>query len=177
MARTEERMDGAASLVQGIVAAAAEPNGEFAVPLSAERVTAMRKEVVKQREMIDEGILSTIFAYMKKANDDGLNGMVVIFQKVLQLWAAEELVNAGIGNAVLERLLRADADQWDSLIAQATQAGEVDLEVLQAAVQSCVERVVLQQASGSYAQRVQAEFLREVMGRLRAGSKPETPSA
>lgn len=168
-------MEGAASLVQTIVAAAAEPNGEFAVPLSAERVTAMRNEMVKQRELIDEGILSTVFAYMKKANEDGLNGMVIIFQKLLQLWAAEELITAGTGNAILERLLRADSADWDALIQQAAQAGEVDLEVMQAAVQSCVERVVLQQASGSYAQRVQAEFLREVMGRMRAASQPGSP--
>ncbi len=177
MARTEERMDGAASLVQSIVATAAEANGEFAVPLSAERVAAMRSEIVKQKEQIDEGILSTVFAYMKKANEDGLNGMVVIFQKLLQLWAAEELITAGINNPVLERLLRADADEWDNLIKQATQAGEIDLEVMQAAVQSCVERVVLQQASGSYAQRVQAEFLREVMGRVRAASLPGSSPA
>ena len=170
-------MDGAASLVQSIVATAAESNGEFVLPLTAERVTAMRSEIAKQREQIDEGILSTVFAYMKKANEDGLNGMVIIFQKMLQLWAAEELVSAGVNNAVLERLLRADADEWDALIQQATQAGEIDLEVMQAAVQSSVERVVLQQASGSYAQRVQAEFLREVMGRLRAVSQPGSPPA
>ena len=98
---------------------------------------------------------------------DGLDGMVVIFQKLLQLWAAEELVAAGAGNAVLERLLLVDEEEWSGILAAAIEAGETDAEAMQAAVQGCVERVVLQQASGSYGQRVQAEFLRELLSRLR----------
>jgi hypothetical protein len=199
MQRTEERMDGAAELVQGLIASAAEENGEFIVPLKPERVKFMRNKVALARAQIDEGILSTVFAYMKKANEvrrqptlllpighpdisllsrpslvshhllvqDGLDGMVVIFQKLLQLWAAEELVAAGAGNAVLERLLLVDEEEWSGILAAAIEAGETDAEAMQAAVQGCVERVVLQQASGSYGQRVQAEFLRELLSRLR----------
>ena len=69
MQRTEERMDGAAELVQGLIASAAEENGEFIVPLKPERVKFMRNKVALARAQIDEGILSTVFAYMKKANE------------------------------------------------------------------------------------------------------------
>ena len=170
MARTEERMDGAAELVQSLIASAAEANGEFIVPLQTERVKLMRQKVASARTSIDEGILATIFAYMKKANEDNLEGMVVIFQKILQLWAAEELVVAGAGNKVLERLLLVEAEEWDMMLQAAIKANETDAEAMQAAVQSCVERVVLQQASGSYGQRVQAEFLRELMSRVKAAT-------
>ena len=36
---------------------------------------------------MDEGVLSCIFAYMKKASEDGLDGMVSIFQVLLSLLA------------------------------------------------------------------------------------------
>mmetsp|Transcript_38734 Transcript_38734/g.75746 ORF Transcript_38734/g.75746 Transcript_38734/m.75746 type:complete len:325 (+) Transcript_38734:1-975(+) len=173
LARTEEKMDDASELVQMLLASAAEENGEFDVPLKPERVAFMRNKVKEQREAIDEGILATIFAYMKKANEDKLDGLVVIMQKLLQLWAAEELVAAGPGNEVLERLLKVEESEWDGLLEAAVAAGETDQETMQAAVQSCVERVVLQQASGSYGQRVQAEFLRELLSRLKGKKKSE----
>jgi len=167
MARTEEKMDDASELVQTLLSSAAEENGEFDVPLKPERVAFMRAKVKEQRELIDEGILATVFAYMKKANEDQLDGLVLILQKLLQLWAAEELVAAGPGNEVLERLLLAEESEWDGLLQEAVAAGETDTESMQSAVQSCVERVVLQQASGSHGQRVQAEFLRELLSRLK----------
>ena len=175
--RTEEKMDGASKLIQDIVAEAAEPNGEFIVPLSASRVEAMRSKILQNLDSIDDGLLSTAFAYMKKAADDGLDGMVVILQKLLQLWAACDLVSAGEANPVVERLLRAESEGWDRIIADATggPSPETDREALVAAVQSSVERVVLQKASGSPAQRVQAEFLRELMARIRTAAAAPPP--
>jgi hypothetical protein len=172
--RTEEKMDSASKLIQEIVASAAEPNGEFIVPLSSARVQAMRALIQKNLESIDDGLLSTAFAYMKKAGDDGLEGMVIILQKMLQLWAACDLVSAGEVNAIVERLMQAESESWDRIIAEATTgpSPETDKEALVAAVQSSVERVVLQKASGSPAQRVQAEFLRELMARIRAAPAP-----
>jgi hypothetical protein len=167
--RTEEKMDSSSKLIQDIVSEAAEPNGEFIVPLSAARVAAMRARILKNMDAIDDGMLSTAFSFMKKASDDSLDGMVLIFQKFLQLWAACDLMSGAADN-VVKRLLQAESEGWDRIILEATTGAEpeTDKEALIAAVQSCVERVVLQKASGSPAQRIQAEFLRELMARIRA---------
>ena len=164
--RAEEQMDDAATVVQEIISKAAELSGEFKLPLSAERQGEMRKKIVADRDKVDEGVLTTIFAYMKKANEDGLDGMVVIFQKALQIFAAEELIAAKPGNVVLVRLLQSDTDNWDKILAESMGGDEpeTDEATLQGAVQACIEKVVLQKASGSYGQRVQAEFLKEIMG-------------
>ncbi|KAJ1496319.1 hypothetical protein T484DRAFT_1606697, partial [Baffinella frigidus] len=160
--RTTEKLDEASDVVQQILQKAAEASGEFILPLKPERLAAMRAEVVKNADILDEGVVSTVFSYMKRANDDGLDGMVLIFQKVLQLYASEELLASKPGNAVLERLLAADSDEWDAILS--------GLETLLGAVQRSVETVVLQKASGSYGQRVQAEFLREIMAKIRTAS-------
>ncbi|EKX32871.1 hypothetical protein GUITHDRAFT_120938 [Guillardia theta CCMP2712] len=168
--RTEEKLDDAAELIQGILSSAAEPNGEFIVPLKADKINTMRKKVSEKKQNLgDEGVLATVFAYMKKASEDRLDGMVVICQKLLQMWAAEELLAAGTSDEVLGRILRADADQWGSLLEEVLkgEAPQTDKDTLSASVQSCVEKVVLQKASGSYGQRVQAEFLRELMSKIR----------
>lgn len=101
---------------QGILAKAAEASGEFKMPLSDEKIAAMRNQIVEDREKIDEGVLATIFAYMKKANEDQLDGLVLIFQKALQLFAAEELLESKPKNPVLVRLLEADSDDWDAVL-------------------------------------------------------------
>lgn len=117
--RTTEKLDEASEVVQDILKKAAEENGEFALPLKAERLAEMRAEVRKNADSLDEGVISTIFAYMKKANEDGLDGMVLIFQKVLQLYASEELLASKPGDKVLEELLAADSDAWDGILARA----------------------------------------------------------
>lgn len=125
-------------------------------------------------EQVDEAVLSCLFAYMKKAGEDGLDGMVSIFQTMLQEWAAIELMEAKPGNDVLEKMLQEGADNWNGILKDALTSQE-EKDALLSAVQSCVEKVVLQKASGSFGQRVQAEFLREIMSRIR--DVPGAPSA
>ena len=125
---------------------------------------------------MDEAVLSCLFAYMKKAGEDGLDGMVSLFQTMLQEWAAIELMEAKPGNAVLEKMLNEGAGNWDAILKGALTSQE-DKDALLSAVQSCVEKVVLQKASGSFGQRVQAEFLREIMSRIRDVPNAPSPSA
>jgi predicted transcriptional regulator len=74
---TEDQLDERAKEVQNVVTAAAEPDGEFLVPLSAERIQSMQDEVAKlDPAIIDEGFLSTVDAWMNKSHQDGLDGMV-----------------------------------------------------------------------------------------------------
>ncbi len=44
-----------------------------------------------------QALLSNAFAWMRKASEDSLDGMVALLQKVLQLYAAKALSNSGAG--------------------------------------------------------------------------------
>ena len=44
-----------------------------------------------------QALLSNAFAWMRKASDDHLEGMVALLQKVLQLYAASTLSESGAG--------------------------------------------------------------------------------
>jgi hypothetical protein len=123
---------------------------------------------------VDEAVLSNAYAWMRKASDDGLDGMVVIVQRVLQLWAGRELAKPGAGaspdptaEALLQQLLAAPEEDWAALLAAAKAAGTSETGFTRV-LQQRMEAVVLGVANGSYAQRVQAEFLKEIEARAKA---------
>lgn len=196
---TEEKLDDRAMLVEKVVKAAAEPDsGEFLVPLSVERVDAMRA-VMKKMDPADqdEGFLSTIDAWMNKSHQDGLDGMVGILQKVLQMYAGNAIVRArvelqaNVGAAVagedqskadeivaeqqeagsepaaelMDTLLLMDTDEWDVSMKQKFAEDDTSQKALTSEIQRTMEAVVLGLESGSMAQRVQAEYLKELLTR------------
>lgn len=200
---TEDKLDESAKFVEDIVKAAAEPDsGEFLVPLTSERVDAMRAEISKlDSASMDEGFLSTVDAWMNKSHQDGMDGMVGILQKVLQIYAGTEIkraravLQANVGAAVsgksqgkadevlaeeereglkpaaalLEDLMEMDTDMWDSALSKSFADEEgVGPKALMGEVQRTIEGVVLGLENGSMAQRVQAEFLRELVSRVEA---------
>ena len=203
----EERLDDRAKDVEAVVKAAAEPDsGEFLVPLSAERVKAMREALAKlDRSALDEGFLSTVDSWMNKSHQDGMDGMVGILQKVLQMYAGMEIkraraeLQANVGAAVsgksqatadevlaeeerqgpkpaaalMERLMEVDAGLWDVELRKSFEDAEngVSSKALMGEVQRTIEGVVLGLENGSMAQRVQAEFLRELVQRIEALEK------
>lgn len=79
-----------------------------------------------------QALLSNAFAWMRKASDDQLDGMVALLQKLLQLYAARalsggrgsnaaaagEASEASSAEAVLERIVASDEEQWDNLLKQ-----------------------------------------------------------
>lgn len=206
----EERLDDRAKDVESVVQAAAEPDsGEFLVPLSAERVDAMRDALAKlDSAALDEGFLSTVDAWMNKSHQDGMDGMVGILQKVLQMYAGAEIrraraaLQANVGAAVsgksqatadevlaaeekqgpkpaaalMERLMQVDADLWDVEMRKSFEDAEsgVTSKALLGEVQRTIEGVVLGLENGSMAQRVQAEFLKELVQRIEALEKQMT---
>jgi len=196
---TEDRLDERATNVQDIVKAAAEPNGEFLVPLTPERIAAMRTSLQSiDSTSLDEGFLSTVDAWMKKSLDDGLDGMVAILQKVLQIYAGYAIKNArvklqaDVGASVsgqnqakvdevlaeqgsseptssvllMERLMETDTDMWGFELKKMFETGEVTPLSIKGEVQRTMEAVVLGLDNGSMAQRVQAEYLRELVTRI-----------
>jgi hypothetical protein len=201
---TEDTLDERAKEVEKVVKAASEPDsGEFLVPLSKERVEAMRKEVEGlEEESLNEGFLSTIDSWMNKAHQDGMDGMVTIMQTALQIYAGTTIararvrLQANVGAAVsgedqaaadavvdatkkgdsgmnsaasdlLEKLLHIDTDDWDVEIRSGIE-NDVAKEDLVSEVQKTMEAVILGLENGSMAQRVQAEFLRELVTRIEA---------
>lgn len=197
---TEENLDERAKDVEKVVKAASEPeSGEFLVPLSKERLDAMRSTLEElEVEDLNEAFLSTVDAWMNKAHQDGMDGMVTIMQKSLQIYAGTVIsrariqLQANVGAAVsgedqaaadvlaaaateesdaavlFEKILRIDTDEWDVEIRKEMEAGDVSKDALVSEVQRTMESVILGLENGSMAQRVQAEYLRELVTRVEA---------
>jgi hypothetical protein len=178
MTRTEQQLDSSAAALQEILRAAADARGEWELPLAPEQADALRDAVHARADAgaLDEALLSNCFAWMKKAGEDGLDGMVVLLQKVLQLYAARALASAaappgaagGAAEAALAALLGADEGAWGGELRARAAGGELSEPALMEALQRRMEGVVLGLPSGSYAQRVQAEFLKELEARAKA---------
>jgi len=177
---TEEQLDERAKEVEAVVKAAAEPKtGEFLVPLLPAQVEAMRKTLEGlEPSSLDEGFLSTVDAWMNKSHEDGMDGMVTILQKVLQMYSGVQIVRARerlsenkseptAAAELLAKLLTMDTDRWDSEIRSATKE-DVKPAALISEIQKTMETVVLGLENGSMAQRVQAEYLRELVTRAEA---------
>ena len=66
------------------MAKAADPmTGEFAVPLAPESIARMRDAV--NAAVVDERMLNTTYAWIRKSDEDKLDGMVHILQHLLQV--------------------------------------------------------------------------------------------
>ncbi len=202
---TEERLDEKAAMVEKIVVAAAEDDGEFLVPLSASKSQSLRDAVEALDDGdLDEGFLTTVDSWMDKSQKDGLDGMVVILQKVLQCYSGVAVKRsrsglsklgaevAGVADSssvastaaaasdeetpagsVFLRLLSSDAETWDSILNESLKEGIVGTGTVAAGellgeVQKTIEGCVLGLENGSMRQRVQAEFLRELVTRIEA---------
>jgi len=181
---TEETLDERAKEVETVLKAAAEPEtGDFLVPLLPQQVQAMRK-VVEELEpsSLDEGFLSTVDAFMNKSHQDGMDGMVEILQKCLQQYSGVSILRArkNIDNdddessdseatKLFDKLLEIDTDSWDDEIRKGLASSDgMSSQNLTNEIQKTMENVVLGLENGSMAQRVQAEYLRELVTRVEA---------
>lgn len=174
--KTNAQLTDSAGVLQEILKAAAdETTGEWTLPLPADKVAAMRAAMDARAEFIDEALLSNCFAWMRKASDDKLDGMVVILQKVLQIYASRALSldnvasdsgkSSSAAEDVLSELLNADEVTWAPIIRKKAQGGDISEISFLEALQRKMETVVLGLSSGSYSQRVQAEYLKELESR------------
>lgn len=178
---TEEQLDERAKEVQNVLAAAAEPDsGEFLVPLIPERIQAMQEKIeALDPSILDEGFLSTVDAWMNKSHQDGMDGMVGILQKVLQMVAGLQVQRARAAQeveesseaALFDALLKTDTDSWDTAIKEGIAENDVSAAELTSEVQRTMETVVLGLENGSMQQRVMAEYLRELVTRIEALGK------
>ncbi|CAJ1942954.1 unnamed protein product [Cylindrotheca closterium] len=179
---TEETLDERAREVEAVLKAAAEPEtGEFLVPLLPTQVQGMRKTLeALEPSSLDEGFLSTVDAWMNKSHQDGMDGMVGILQKVLQMYSGIQIKRAKENmesaestpaSELFEKLLQTDTELWDVEIRNGTK--EIKCSPLVREIQKTMESVVLGLENGSMAQRVQAEYLRELITRVEAIQQKE----
>jgi len=191
----EEKMELLGERVKAVLLEAAEEDGEFYVPLKPSKVQAMRSKVDSfSLAELDEGFLTTVESWMDRSSKDGLDGMVVIFQTVLQAYsgsviersrdnliktvaeavAGEEMEAEKGGNSdspageFFTGMLRADPQTWDSLLLTLPTEDGADFNDLLNEIQKTIEGVVLGMENGSMGQRVCAEFLREMVTRVEA---------
>ena len=106
--------------------------------------------------------------------------MVGILQKVLQMYAGLQIKRAlerqgqetagSSDDATVNMydLLTADAEHWDALL---NTQQEPAVSLIKRDVQKTMESVVLSLETGSMAQQVQAEFLKELLQRVESAEK------
>ncbi|GFR43033.1 hypothetical protein Agub_g4037, partial [Astrephomene gubernaculifera] len=167
--RTEQQLEDSGRVLQDILVAAADEKGEWYLPLSDEQLQRMRQALERHSARLDEALLSNAFAWIKKSSEDGFNDMVQLLQAVLQLYAARQLRSgetSGVEGA-LNQVLSAPERQWVPLLRSLAGEGAISEAGFSEALQRRMEGVVLGLQSGSYAQRVQAEYLKELEGRAR----------
>lgn len=111
---------------------------------------------------------------------DGMDLMVGILQKVLQMYAGLQIKRAlerqgqetagSSDDATVNMydLLTADAEHWDALL---NTQQEPAVSLIKRDVQKTMESVVLSLETGSMAQQVQAEFLKELLQRVESAEK------
>jgi hypothetical protein len=175
----EDKLGEVAKDLETVVKAAAEPDsGEFLVPLLPERIEAMRQALsnVDASSLDGDGFLSTVDAWMNKSHLDGLDRMVGILQKVLQMYAGRRVQESrardqqneetGPAGVLFELLLRTDAEAWEDAIRQGLKESSVSAQELITEIQRNMETIVLALDSGSMAQQVQAEYLQEMVKRV-----------
>jgi flagellar biosynthesis regulator FlaF len=168
--QTEQQLNDSAAVLQDILKAAADEKGEWYLPLDPAQVAAVRAALDKHSDRLDEALLSNCFAWMKKCQDDRMDTMVTLLQKILQLYASKALKGPETSGpeGVLNEVVYAEEKDWDGIIKQSAAGGKVAEAAFMEALQKKMELIVLGMQSGSYAQRVQAEFLKEVEARAKS---------
>jgi len=175
IAKADAQLNVDATAVQTLLRVMALPNGEFEVPVPEERMQAVRAEIRAQLSTLDEGFVGTTKAYMQKASDDSLEGMVEVLRELLQAFAAERLaalVDGRVDETVrgpLLALLKASPRAWDDEMRKQLTSADASCgaDELLACLQDQMGEVVLGMPAGSAVQTVLAEYLSELLTRAR----------
>lgn len=164
--QTEGQLDQSASTLQSILVSAADERGEWHLPLTQEQSHSMQQALDRHLGSADEALLSTAFSWMRKAADDKQDGMIALIQKMLQLYAAKALHKPGDPATPVDQVIAADEDKWEPLIQQLIHSDQITHTDFSQDLQKRMEGTLLGQTSGSYTQRVQAEYLKEIEARF-----------
>ena len=91
LAKADEQMDADAGVVQQFLRLMASEAGEFVLPVPKARLDTLRTSMRGRVSMLDGGFVGTVKAYMQKASDDSLDGVVDVLRVLLQVFASERL--------------------------------------------------------------------------------------
>jgi alanyl-tRNA synthetase len=135
-------------------------------------MTKTREEVEKMEEM--RKTMKENGATPENEIDTSMSGMVEVLAKVFQTYAGQALKGAKLDGSqetkarpLLLELLDTDAEEWNNLIFQKLKAEPIcSPDDLVNEIAAMIEGVVLGQVEGSMTQRVQAEYLRELLNRV-----------
>ncbi|MEW5306107.1 MAG: hypothetical protein WDW38_003264 [Sanguina aurantia] len=176
---SEAQLQGSSKILQDILSSAADEKGEWFLPLTVQQVNQIRAALDRHADSLDEALLSNAFAWIRKSGEDRFDGMVGLIQKVLQLYAGRALQGKEQKGTegLLNQVLFAEEAQWAPLIRTSAAAGDISEASLMEALQKRMEGTVLGLQSGSYAQRVQAEYLKEVEARAKTVFREEAGKA
>lgn len=168
---TDALADAKSAQAQQIIALLADEDGQFATPIAPQRLLAMRERVRAELGSLDEYFVTTLRSFLKKCVDDSMGGMVVVLQKVLQVYASERLLAMTRGlrddlRKPVTAFLLTDADEWDSMLTAQLTAGAFSADEISQVLKEEVAQVVLELPSGSLTQTVIAEFLGEAIKRV-----------
>jgi len=169
--KTDEIADTKSAQAQELIAMLAGDDGEFVTPVPMEKLDTLRTRMREMLPTLDESFVATLRAFLKKCADDGMDGMVVVLQKVLQVFASEVLIlmTRGLRDDLREAthaLLLADADEWGVVLSRRVADGEVSADEVAQVLKEEVAQVVLELPSGSLTQSVVAEYLGEAIKRV-----------
>jgi hypothetical protein len=91
-----------------------------------EQSCASLQALQDNRDGLDEAFLASCFAYIQKASEDNLDDVVVLIQRVLQMYAARQWSQAdadGKHDALLLDILTADPQNWHNMIHDLAMSG------------------------------------------------------
>ena len=172
-------VDGSATSFAGCVS----ESGEFDLPIPEARLSALRAELREKGGKLDEPFVATVKAYMTKANTDQLEGLIVVLRTLLQTYASERLLYLVQDStasdpplaAALRAVLETQPEGWDATLRAQLQAegAECSADVFVALLQDKMGEVVLGMPSGSAVQSVLAEYLNELLTKVRAVAAEE----
>mmetsp|Transcript_14568 Transcript_14568/g.44035 ORF Transcript_14568/g.44035 Transcript_14568/m.44035 type:complete len:364 (-) Transcript_14568:1813-2904(-) len=162
---SSEKAEESSDVLQTVLKAAADANGEWHVPLPEPQAAAFRKAMEDNADRLDEGALTNAFAFMRKCQEDGIDDVFLLLQQIVQKIAAMALIKATPATTPLEgsinRIIDSDPNTWEGEVKQLYQSGTSYNELL-TALQMRMENLIMEGAVGSHTQRVQAEYLKQL---------------
>lgn len=169
--QTDKVADEKSRQAQELIAMLTDERGEFVTPVPAEKLAALRERVRTTLPQLDESFVATVRSFIKKCADDRFDGMVVVLQKVLQVFASELLLSMCAGlreepRDAARAVFSVEPDEWSTVLRERARAGELSLSTASQALKEEVAQLVLELPSGSLTQSVVAEFLGEAIKRV-----------
>lgn len=174
--QSENSLEDASQFLLDILKQAADDTGQWHLPLANAEVEKMRQFMKANMDRMDESLLATTYAWMRKASDDKSNeGVIPLLQKVLQLFAADCLSRSlpnplDAGNAIadtkaeetssdsayalLKTLLETDESEWNAQLQSIVSENKCTEDALLVELQKKKELIILAMRGGMYEQRV-----------------------